>query len=112
LAEIGVSLTLNELIKIVRIFPINSQNQINYKEFVQRLNFCDPVKTHAHLSAKTFENAFFELIKGGKPSYKLPISVIELAGYLQSKSLKEYPETAILPHVQRVDVNQDGYITQ
>lgn len=31
LAEIGVSLTLNELIKIVRVFPINSHNQINYQ---------------------------------------------------------------------------------
>lgn len=112
LAEIGVSLTLNELIKIVRIFPINSQNQINYREFAQRLSFCDPVETNTHLTSKTFENALFELIKGGKPSLKLPISVIELTSHLQSRSLKEYPEAVILPHVQRVDVNQDGYVSQ
>jgi Ca2+-binding EF-hand superfamily protein len=31
LGEIGVILTLSELIKIVKIFPINSMNQINYK---------------------------------------------------------------------------------
>jgi hypothetical protein len=105
-------LTLNELIKIVRIFPINSQNQINYREFAQRLNFCDPVETNAHLTPKTFESALFELVKGGKPSFKLPISVIELTSHLQSRSLKDYPEAAILPHVQRVDVNQDGYVSQ
>lgn len=39
LAEIGVPLTLSELIKVVKVFPINHKNQIDYRNFVDRLNF-------------------------------------------------------------------------
>ena len=49
--------------------------------------------------------------KNEKTPFKIPISVIELTSHLQSKVFKDYPETAILPHVQRVDVNRDGVIT-
>ena len=38
LGEIGIGITLSELIKIVKVFPINSANQINYKVFVELLN--------------------------------------------------------------------------
>ncbi len=42
LGQIEISLTLSELIKIVKVFPINSKNQIDYREFVNRLNFSSP----------------------------------------------------------------------
>lgn len=32
--------------------------------------------------------------------------------HLQNKLFKEYSETSILPHVQKVDVNKDGFISQ
>jgi hypothetical protein len=30
LAELGISLTLSELVKIVKVFPINEKNHVNY----------------------------------------------------------------------------------
>ncbi len=38
LGEIGIGITLPELIKIVKVFPINSLNQINYRVFAEWLN--------------------------------------------------------------------------
>lgn len=43
LGEIGIGITLSELIKIVKVFPINSVNQINYKVFVDLLNLSVPL---------------------------------------------------------------------
>lgn len=41
LAELGVSLTLSELVKIVKVFPINEKNQINYPTLLDKLNLAN-----------------------------------------------------------------------
>ena len=41
LAELGISLTLSELIKIVKIFPINERNHISYEALLDRLGPVD-----------------------------------------------------------------------
>ena len=52
------------ILVIINFDRILKQNKLNHF-------YCS-----LHLNAKTFENAFFELVKGGKASFKLPISVI------------------------------------
>jgi Ca2+-binding EF-hand superfamily protein len=51
LAEIGINLTLSELIKIVKIFPINENNEIYFPEFLDRLGPID-ANTKAPISEK------------------------------------------------------------
>ena len=41
LAELGISLTLSELIKIVKVFPINAHNHISYYALLDKLGPVD-----------------------------------------------------------------------
>ncbi len=38
LAEVGISLTLSELVKVVRVFPINEKNHVNYESLIEKLS--------------------------------------------------------------------------
>lgn len=38
LGELGISVTLSELLKIVKIFPINEKNHVNYEAILDKLN--------------------------------------------------------------------------
>ena len=41
LAELGISLILSELVKIVKVFPINEKNQVHYPTLVDKLNLAN-----------------------------------------------------------------------
>ena len=82
-------LTLSELSKIVKIFPINESNQINYESFLDRLNLSDacdhkPI-TYEEFISKLKSNVF----NSERFPYALPISVRRLTAELQSTLFKD-----------------------
>lgn len=52
LAELGIHLTLSELLKIVQIYPINSQNNVNYKHIMSKV---DLAEQNEHSEPITYE---------------------------------------------------------
>ena len=88
LAELGLSLTLSELVKIVKIFPINQKNHVHYRTLVERLDLSDG----DHNDPITYEE-FVKVLQekfltSATCPVSLPISVRKLTSELQTALFK------------------------
>jgi hypothetical protein len=104
LAEVGVSLTLNELIKLVKFVPLNSQNHLQYQYVVDKLREVEP-EGREELGDEEFKKVMRDVLGQSKLPFALPISVAKLSTLLQSRYFKRCPESEVLTRVRGVDLN-------
>ena len=90
LGEVGLSLTLNELIKLVRFVPLNGQNHLKYQYVVERLREAEP-EGREELGEEEFKKVMREVLAQPKLPFALPIGVSKLAALLQSRFFKRCP---------------------
>ena len=112
LAELGISLTLSELIKIVKIFPIDTKNHISYLALLEKLQDAD-AQTRAPISEQEFIRMVQSKLLSQRPfPINLPISVRKLTSELQSSLFKDEEESHLQAFVQKLDVNGNGEISE
>lgn len=90
LAELGVNVSLTELIKLVKFVPLNGQNHLKYQYVIDQLGFiADEAREDLteHEFKKVIKENFLE-----KVNFALPISVGKLTSLLQSKYFKKFSE--------------------
>lgn len=86
---LGITLTLSELIKIVKVFPIDKRNHINYYNFMERIGHVEPINK-TPLNKKEFFNTVKKWSQNfEKIPLKLPMSVNKVASVLQSELFKD-----------------------
>lgn len=89
LGELGVSLNLNELIKIVKFIPINKQNHLKYAYAIDKLYVTESGENEV-LSESEFRETMKNILKSNAAPFAVPISVLKLTSLLQAKYLKKY----------------------
>lgn len=109
LGELGISLNLTELIKIVKFVPINKQNHLNYQFVVDKLYETEPVAKEK-LTEAEFRTVMKKVLAEGGGGFNIPISVSKLTSLLQAKHFKKYEEKELLPLVRSIDVNEDEQV--
>lgn len=83
LGELGVSLNLTELIKVVKFVPINSKNHLKYHYLVERLIDTESAGRE-ELGQAEFRAVMKKVLKDKTP-FAVPISVAKLTSWLQSR---------------------------
>lgn len=89
LGEIGVSLNLTELLKIVKCVPINSKNSLNYSYVIDKLSEISSPDGREDLTDSEFRNVMRKVF-GDKNCFSVPISVVKLTSWLQAKHFKQH----------------------
>ena len=96
---------MTELIKLVKVVPINGKNQLRYQYVVDKLT-----ETESASREELTEGQFKAVVKkilGQKNAFSVPISVIKLTSLIQAKYLKQYDEKDVLKFVRSMDLNED-----
>lgn len=110
LGSLGVSLTLSELVKIVKVFPINEHNQIHYLTLIDKLNFSD-AQGNDPITYDEFLKVISESFLPSLP-VTLPISVRKLTSELQASLFKGEEESHLIKFVRKLDFNGDDQISE
>jgi hypothetical protein len=89
LGEIGVSLNLTELIKVIKFVPINKQNHLKYEWVVDKLMESESASSE-ELTEGEFKAVMKKILANKTTPFVVPISVIKLTSWLQSKYFKQH----------------------